>query len=90
MEAPALVDLGSRLVPVSIRHATLPLEWKVLKVIENWTCERYHAVVGTPGETKRFTLRVSGPLPGNPSTDGEFVMVVTRFGDRAGWWAQPG
>jgi hypothetical protein len=89
MEAPAVVDLGPRLVPVAIRHARLGLPWMVLAILEDWTTPRYHAVVGTPAETKRFRVRVSGPLPGRPSETGEFVMTVRRYGDRPGWWISP-
>jgi hypothetical protein len=42
VEAPAVVELAPHLVPVSIRHARLELEWKVLAVTENWTTPRYH------------------------------------------------
>jgi hypothetical protein len=90
MEVSAIVELGPYLTPVSIRHARLPsLEWTVLGVLENWTTEAYFAVNGTPGETRRFRVRVSGPLPSKPSEDGEFVMVVRRYGDRPGWWIAP-
>lgn len=89
MEAPAVVDLGPRLVPVAIRHARLDLSWIVLAVLENWTTPRYYDVVGTSEETKRFRVRVHGPLPGNPSADGEFVMIIQRYGDRPGWWVSP-
>jgi hypothetical protein len=37
----------------------------------------------------RFRVRVSGPLPGNPSEKGEFVITVCRYGDRPGWWISP-
>ena len=53
------------------------------------TSPRYHDAVGTPAETKRFRVRVSGPLPGRPSEEGEFVMTVRRYGDRPGWWINP-
>jgi hypothetical protein len=89
MEAPAAVDLGSRLAPIAIRHARLDLSWQVLRVLEDWTTERYYEVVGTPEEMKRFRVRVSGPLPGQPAETGEFVMTVRRYGDRAGWWMRP-
>lgn len=36
-----------------------------------------------------FRVRVSGPLPGKPLQAGEFVMVVRRYGDWAGWWIAP-
>lgn len=90
MEALAIVDLGPRLTPVAIRHARLGLEWRVLQVLEDWTTREYHALVGTPAETNQFRVRVRGPLPGNPSADGEFVMAIRRYGDRGGWWVCPG
>ena len=89
MGALAVVDLGPRLAPVAIRHAERPLSWRVLAVLENWTTERYYDVRGTAGETRRFRLRVRGPLPGRPSEAGEFVMAVRRYGDRPGWWIGP-
>jgi hypothetical protein len=89
MEAPAVVDLGPCLAPVTIRHARLGLAWEVRQMLEDWTTPRYHDTVGTPGETKRSTVRVTGPLPGRPSETGEFVMTVRRYGDRPGWWISP-
>jgi hypothetical protein len=88
-EAQAIVELGSRLVPVAIHHGRLALSWSVLAVLENWTTPHYHAVNGTPEETRRFLVRVRGPLPSQPSTDGEFEMVIRRYGDRPGWWISP-
>src|ERR1700729_2343239 len=63
MEVPAVVDLSARLVPLTIRHAGLDLSWSVLAVVEDWTTPSYHDHVGTPLETKRFRVRVTGPLP---------------------------
>jgi hypothetical protein len=40
--------------------------------------------IGMPAETERFRVRVSGPLPAEPSADGEFVMIVRRYGDKSG------
>jgi hypothetical protein len=89
-EAQAIVGLGPYLTPVSIHHATLPgLAWTVVRVVEDWTTPAYYEVNGTPGETRRFRVRVSGPLPGRPSEDGEFVLVIRRYGDRDGWWIAP-
>jgi len=89
-EALAIVGLGPYLTPVSIQHARLPsLEWTVLQVLENWTTPEYYAVNGTPGETRRFRVRVCGPLPTRPSEDAQFMMVVRRYGDRPGWWIAP-
>ena len=89
MEAPAIVDLSYRLTPLSVRHASLELAWSVLAVLEDWTTPRYSEVAGSPLETKRFVVRVRGPPPGRPSEDGEFLMIVRRYGDRDGWWISP-
>lgn len=89
MEAPAIVDPSYRLTPLSIRHASLELPWSVLAVLEDWTAPRYSEVAGSPLETKRFLVRVRGPLPGKPSEDGEFLMILRRYGDRDGWWISP-
>lgn len=90
---PAVVDLGPHLTTVVIRPA-FGMSWTVLAVLENWTTPRYHNTVGTPVETKRFKVSVSGPLPGDPSAAGEFVMPsgVTATGPAgdqlagATWW----
>lgn len=58
-------------------------------MLEDWTTPRYYDAAGTPAETRRFRVRVSGPLPGNPSEKGEFVMTLCRYGDRPGWWISP-
>ena len=89
MEASAIVDLGPRAVPVAIRHARLDLSWEVVQVLEDWTTRRYHDAVGTAAVTKRFTVRVRGPLPGRPSETGEFVMIIRRYGNRGSWWVAP-
>lgn len=89
MEAPAIVELGPGASPVAVRHARLDLSWEVVQVLEDWTTTRYHNAVGTAAETKRFTVRVRGPMPGNPSAEGEFVMLIRRYGDRAAWWIAP-
>jgi hypothetical protein len=74
---------------LSVSHGSLDLSWSVLAVLEDWTTPRYSEVVGTPSESKRFRVRVRGPLPGAPSREGEFVMIVRRCGDRNGWWIAP-
>ena len=89
MEAPAVVDLSARLVPLTIRHAEIDLSWSVLAVLEDWTTPSYHDDVGTPMEVKRFRIRVTGPLPRHPDAVGEFGMIVRRYGDRQGWWICP-
>ena len=67
METPAIVDLTASLVPLTIRHTELDLSWSVLDVLEDWTTPAYRDDVGTPMETKRFRVRVTGPLPGRPA-----------------------
>jgi hypothetical protein len=89
METPAVVDLSSSLVPLTIRHTELDLSWSVLDVLEDWTTPAYRDDVGTPMETKRFRVRVTGPLPGRPAQVGEFGMIIRRYGDRPGWWICP-
>src|SRR5690348_1480351 len=89
MEVPAVVDLDPHLVPVAIRHTVLGLSWSVLAVLEDWTTPAYYDDIGTPMETKRFRVQVTGPLPGRPSEAGEFGMIVRRYGDRPGWWISP-
>jgi hypothetical protein len=89
MEALALVELGRRMTPVVIRHQGLGLEWAVVDLIEDWMTPRYADAVGTSGETRRFRVRVRGPLPGRPAESGEFEMAVRRYGDRPGWWISP-
>jgi hypothetical protein len=89
MEVPAVVDLGPRLVPEVIHRPQLGMSWTVVAVLEDWTTRIYHDAIGTPAETKRFRVRVSGPLPGQPSAVGEFEMIVRRYGDRPGWWISP-
>jgi hypothetical protein len=76
-------------VPVAIQHARIGLTWRVLQVVEDWTTPRYHDAVGILAETKRFRVRASRPLPGNPSEEGGFVMTVRRYGDPPGWWISP-
>jgi hypothetical protein len=89
METPAVVDLSASLVPLTIRYTELDLSWSVLDVLEDWTTPSYHDDVGTPMETKRFRVRVTGPLPGRPADAGEFGMIIRRYGDRPGWWISP-
>jgi len=78
MDVPAGLDLGPHLTPVSIRHPGLGLTWTVLAVLENWTTFAVPRLGRYAAETKRFRVRVSGPLPGDPSAVGEFVMVIPR------------
>jgi hypothetical protein len=40
MGVSALVELGPRLVPVTIRHAWVRLSWRVTRVLEDWTTPR--------------------------------------------------
>ena len=47
-------------------------------MVEDWATPRYRDAVGTPAETKRFLVCVSGPLPSSPSEEGEFIMTVRR------------
>jgi hypothetical protein len=89
MEVRGEVDLGADARPMLIRHTRLALIWEVTAVLEDWMTRQYRDVAGTPEETRRFRCRVRGPLPGQPSEKGDFVLVVRRYGDRAGWWITP-
>lgn len=77
------------MTPDIVWHGTLSLKWDVLRVLEDFTTPVYREVLGTPGDTRRFRVVVSGPLPGRPAECGEFVTVVRRTGDRPGWWIAP-
>jgi hypothetical protein len=37
-----------------------------------------------------WLLKVYGPLPGQPGQSGRFVMEVSRYADRPGWWITAG
>lgn len=77
------------MTPGIIWHATLGLKWEVLRVVEDWITPEYRSVLGTPGETRRFVVRVSGPLSVRPPQTGEFVMIVRGFGDGPGGGSVP-
>jgi hypothetical protein len=89
MEAPATVHLGERGTPELVWHTLLGLRWQVRCVLEDWATTDPWSVLGTPGETRRFVVRVRGPLPGWPTKTGEFVLVIRKFGDKPGWWISP-
>jgi hypothetical protein len=40
--------------------------------------------------TSWWVLPVSGPLPGCLAEPGEFVLEVSRYADRPGWWITAG
>lgn len=63
----------------------------VQAVLEHWQHEvSAGELLGRPECAARWVLRVWGPLPGQPGTKGEFVLRAERFGDRPGWWIEPG
>jgi hypothetical protein len=69
MEVPGVIILGPHLTPEVIRRSRLGPSWTISAELEDWTTWRYRDALGTPEETKRFRVRVSRPLPGNPSGD---------------------
>lgn len=65
--------------------------WMVQEVIEHWQHpESAPDTLGRAGCITRWVLRVWGPVPHNPSAKGEFTMRAERYGDRPGWWIEPG
>lgn len=89
MKAPAIVSPRAALDAGNIWRATLNLKWDVLRVLEDWTTPVHWSALGMPGDTRRFRVLVSGPLPARPAETGEFVMVVLGTGDRSGWRVAP-
>jgi hypothetical protein len=89
-EIEANVTLEDEWQPVELYHVAQGLRWTVLEVLDGWT----HP--GWPGKTyqkpiveKWYRLCVFGPLPGRPYQLGEFVMIVTSYGNRDRWWIRP-
>lgn len=70
-----LVELGEH-AALAIWHAKLDLSWRVMRIVEDWCTPRFADVTGTLGETRRARVMVRGPLPGRPSEDEDFVMII--------------
>jgi hypothetical protein len=77
---------GWGLEPQRVQHAGLGLSWLVTEVLDSWEAEDYVEMRGQPDVTRWWRLKVYGPLPGKPTGTGEFVMEVSAYGDRPGWW----
>jgi hypothetical protein len=84
------VTLEDEWQPVELYYVARGLRWAVWEVLDSWT----HP--GWPGKTYRkpivekwYRLRVFGPLPGQSHQLGEFVMIVTSYGNRDRWWIRP-
>lgn len=90
MPIPATLRHGADFKPARIRDRRGHL-WLVQEVLAHWQHEASAGeLLGRPECIARWVLRVCGPLPGNPSVRGEFVLRAERFGDRPGWWIGPG
>lgn len=86
----ALAFEGADWRPVRVHHVALGLDWTVTEVLEDWRIPGWPAgTSGKPGAVWRFRLRVTGPLPGRPAENGQFVLVATMYGTRAHWWIKP-
>jgi len=91
-EVAAVVELGPRLTPVGVGHAGCPeLSWMVWQTLDSWhiSTSRWFAARGTPAVVERHRVLVSGPAPGNPGGYVSYVVVVSRYGNRRGWWMRP-
>jgi len=58
--APTIVHLGPRMTPQIVWHSRLNLRWDVVRLLEDWTTSEYGAVLGTPGDTRRFRVWCPG------------------------------
>jgi hypothetical protein len=65
----------------------LHITWRVTEVLDGWEHPGSpQEMLGQATVTRWWQLKVSGPLPGRPAERGEFVMEVSPFGHRPGWW----
>jgi hypothetical protein len=85
----ATLEHGPDFAPARVRRGRHV--WLVRETVEHWAHPASAPeTLGQPELTERWVLRVWGPLPGKPSARGEFVMRAGRFGNRPGWWIEPG
>jgi hypothetical protein len=77
---------GDSTEPVRVRHAALPLAWHVTRVLDGWEQQPQPPLPGKAAVISWWQLEVSGPLPGQPGERGRFMMEVSRYADRPGWW----
>ena len=97
---PALVELRPRafgqvpgMLPLRIRHAGRPVEWEVIRVLQEWGRPELAAEehgLEDPAVIAWYRLQVYGPLPGQPGTRDHFVLELRAYGDRPGWWVTVG
>ena len=79
---------GDGLVPEQVTHATAGLQWQVLEVLEHWQHPDGMRARG-PVVREAWKMRVTGPLPGRPQQNGEFVMTARMYAHVGGWWITP-
>lgn len=74
-------------VPTLIYDPSLDHAWMVCRVLDSWARDlRAH---GEPGVTAWWACYVDGPLPGDPSRTGRFVMTVSGYEGVEGWFIEP-
>ena len=78
---------GRGLQPERVEHLQFDITWDVTGILDHWQHPgRAEQWLGKATLTKWWLLKVSGPLPWCPTDHGEFVMQVSRYGDRRLWW----
>jgi hypothetical protein len=78
---------GRGLEPERVEHGQLGITWDVTGILDCWQHPgRAEQSLGRPTLAKWWLLKVCGPLPWCPADHGEFVMQVSRYGDRRLWW----
>jgi len=91
-EVAAVVKLGPRLTPAGIGHADRPeLCWMVWRTLDSWRISTpgWFRARGTAAVVERHRVLVSGPAPHQPAEYATHVLIVSRYGDRPGWWMRP-
>jgi hypothetical protein len=78
---------GDGFEPERVQHDGLGITWHVTKVLDGWEYPGHVSeAYGQATVAEWWQLAVSGPLPGQPGESGRFIMKVSRYGDRPGWW----
>jgi len=79
---------GDGLVPERVTHVAAGLHWEVNQVLDHWVHPDGMKARGSAC-VEAWKLRVTGPLPGQPRVNGEFVMTAKSYADRPYWWIRP-
>jgi hypothetical protein len=82
---PLWADMTGR-VPTLICDPGPGHVWMVFGVLDSWA--RNLRARGEPGVTAWWACRVDGPLPGDSSRTGRFVMSVSAYEGVDGWWIE--